>query len=507
MTEDIIFFIFYTYYTSSFSLPLTAIDATMRALLVMKQNFTVIYKLLLLSGDTLGLLAAFTLAYIFRVSLDPRPVHTPVPALTYISFIAALLPLWLMTFSLLGLYTKRIYERRPQELLRLFIGAFSGMLLFVTFDFFSTETLFPAKLIPVYAVLLSFFVLLVIRILLRWLRLSLYKDGYGVLRVIIVGNDYTTHQLSSYLEDNLYSGMHIVGIVANKKYIPEGQHSLQYKSLTTALAEANPHAIIQTDNNEVAKVYNQAATHHLDYQLIPAQSILFTSKHSVNLLGAFPVVNIHLTPLIGWGRVAKRGMDVLAASLGILLLSPVMLLIAILIKVTDPKGSVLFRQKRLTRFGDEFNIVKFRSLKASMSGRSPEEVFTEMGRLDLLEEFQNNRSKVTDDPRVSTIGKFIRRTSLDELPQLFNIFMGDISLVGPRAIPKNELAGYEDIAPTVLSVKSGLTGLAQISGRSDISMQERLDLDAYYVQNWSILMDLQIILRTIYMVIAGRGAK
>src|SRR5690606_31403222 len=131
----------------------------------------------------------------------------------------------------------------------------------------------------------------------------------------------------------------------------------------------------------------------------------------------------------------------------------------------------------------------------------------EMGRLDLLEEFQNNRSKVTDDPRISTVGKFIRRTSLDELPQLFNIFVGDISLVGPRAIPKNELAGYEDIAPTVLSVKSGLTGLAQISGRSDISMQERLDLDAYYVQNWSILMDLQIILRTIYMVIAGRGAK
>ena len=218
------------------------------------------------------------------------------------------------------------------------------------------------------------------------------------------------------------------------------------------------------------------------------------------------MINVHTTPLIGYGRALKRIIDILLASLGLLLSLPFTLLIAVLMKISEPRSPVLFKQKRLSRFNRTINIYKFRSHKKSFSGLSPEEAFAKMKRPDLLEQYRKDGDQLADDPRVTRIGKFLRSTSLDELPQLINVLKGDISLVGPRALVPAELSSYE-FKNLILSVKSGLTGLAQISGRRDISFEERRKLDMYYVQNWSILLDLQIILRTIFMVITGKGAK
>lgn len=253
-------------------------------------------------------------------------------------------------------------------------------------------------------------------------------------------------------------------------------------------------------------VYNQAIENHLDYQFIPDHSALFTSRHSVELLGAFPVINVHTTPLIGNGRVAKRVMDTVLGTLGIIVLSPFLLLIALMIKLSDPKSPVLFKQKRLTRFKKSISIYKFRTHNRTYNGLSPEEAFIKMERPDLLKQYRDNGDQLIDDPRETRFGRLLRRTSLDELPQLFNVLKGDISLVGPRALVPAELENYE-FKSLILSVKSGLTGLAQISGRKDISFEERRKLDMYYVQNWSIWLDMQIIFRTIYMVLSGRGAK
>jgi exopolysaccharide biosynthesis polyprenyl glycosylphosphotransferase len=471
----------------------------------MKQNFSFIYKLLLVAGDTLALLGAFTLAYILRVTLDPRPVQNPVPALTYISFIATLLPLWLGIFSLLGLYTKRVYERRPKEAIRLFIGAVAGILLFVTFDFFSSETIFPAKLIPVYAALLSFFVLWVMRTVLRWLRLFLYRHDYGVMRVILVGSSDTTLYVGKYLHENIRSGLKIVAIVANKKYIFNAQQPLQYKSLATAIAETDPHAIIQTDSENVVKVYDQAIEHHLDYQFIPSHSALFTSRHSVELLGGFPTINVQTTPLIGYGRVLKRMVDIVGGVFGLIVFSPIILVATILLTVFD-HGDPVYRQKRLTRFNKTVRIFKFRTYYHAYHRMTPEEGFIKLGQPELIKEYRANGDSLENDPRVSPIGKFLRRTSLDEILQLINVVKGDISLVGPRSLEPFELDSYE-FKSLILSVKSGLTGLAQISGRRDISFEERRKLDMYYVQNWSIWLDIRIIVQTIYTVLSGRGAK
>ena len=145
-------------------------------------------------------------------------------------------------------------------------------------------------------------------------------------------------------------------------------------------------------------------------------------------------------------------------------------------------------------------------MKPEYSGLTPEEGFTKMGRPELIKEYRDNGDMLPRDPRVTRLGRFLRATSLDELPQLWSVVKGDISLVGPRALLPGELRDYGDRS-LLLTVKSGLTGLAQVSGRRDISFDERRALDIYYIQNWSLLLDLQIILRTISTVIFRKGAK
>src|SRR3990167_9077197 len=176
---------------------------------------------------------------------------------------------------------------------------------------------------------------------------------------------------------------------------------------------------------------------------------------------------------------------------------PFMLLITLLIKIFDPGGPLLFKDRRLTRFGNTRKIYKFRTHKKA---------YTNMGRRDLITKYRAGGDHIPNDPRVSYIGRFLRRTSMDELPQLINIVKGDISLVGPRALQPQELEKH-DKKDLILAVKSGLTGLAQVSGRRDISVEERRKLDLYYVQNWSLWLDLIILAKTAKVVLRRIGAK
>ncbi len=183
-----------------------------------------------------------------------------------------------------------------------------------------------------------------------------------------------------------------------------------------------------------------------------------------------------------------------------------MVLISILIKVFDPRGSIFYKDQRLTRFGGGVKIYKFRSHKKAFSGLTPEEAFAKMGRPELAKAYRTGGDHIPNDPRVSRIGRILRRTSLDELPQLINIVKGDISLVGPRALQPYELEKH-DKKDLILAVKSGLTGLAQVSGRRNISVEERRKLDLYYVQNWSLWLDLVILAKTARVVFRRIGAK
>jgi exopolysaccharide biosynthesis polyprenyl glycosylphosphotransferase len=473
----------------------------------MRNNATFAYALVLVLGDFLALVAAFAAAYILRVKVDPRPVIEQIPAFEYIQAFLIVLPFWILVHSFLGLYNPDVYERRFSELGRLFVGSFIGILVVIGYDFVTNGTIFPARLVPVYGLVLGFSFLFIFRMTARLVRRILYRFGIGISNVVIVGDTKASEDLAQTIGETKTSGFKILAIV--------GPGTNRIKSYTTFEDAINHlhspiHAIVQTelykDQNKNNEILRYAQEHHASYRFVPGNSDLFVGNIDVELLAGMPVVAVHQTALIGWGRIAKRLFDAVFGTLALLISLPFMAIIAVLIALFDSRGPVFFKQTRLTRFNREFTCYKFRTLKQKYNGLLPEEGFELMGKPELAKEFRANGDYLEHDPRLSRIGLFLRKTSLDELPQLLNVVKGDISLVGPRALVPRELNAYEK-KHSILSVKSGLTGLAQISGRKAISFDERRTLDVYYVQNWSFWLDISILFRTIRAVLSGSGSK
>ncbi len=199
-------------------------------------------------------------------------------------------------------------------------------------------------------------------------------------------------------------------------------------------------------------------------------------------------------------RIAKRVLDVTFSSIGLLLLSPLLIIVAILIKIDSPNGPIIFNQMRVGLNGKVFRMYKFRSMIPSAE------------KLQILLRDRNQMSgpvfKIKDDPRVTRIGRFIRKTSIDELPQLFNVLKGDMSLVGPRPLPVNEAAQIDEgVSCRRQSVKPGITCLWQISGRNGIDFEEWMEMDMKYISNWSLWLDLKIIFLTVPAVLSAKGAN
>jgi exopolysaccharide biosynthesis polyprenyl glycosylphosphotransferase len=481
----------------------------------MKSNASLIYSFILIVGDFLALVAAFVTAYVLRVSLSNEPIATPVHASTYLGIFLTLLPFWILIFALMGLYNTSIYERRFSELGRLLIGSFIGLLFVISYAYAVNKPVFPAHLVPVYGFGLAFLFLVIYRNLAREIRALLFRFDIGITNILIVGNTQIARELVDSLFDSRFSGYRILGVVSSKKqayaHFPDLAVFEDFDGAISKLKPQDIHGIVQTElyssgerNNRILEF---AQTHHISFRFVPGNSELFFGNIDVELFRSqIPVIAVHQTALIGWGRIVKRVLDIVLSSVGIIIALPFMLIIAVLAKSFEPTSPLLYKDPRLTRFGSTIKVLKFRSMKKAYNNMSPEEAFAKMGKPELAQKYRANGDFLRKDPRISFMGRFLRRTSLDELPQLFNIFKGDISFVGPRALVPFELEKY-DKKDLILSVKSGLTGLAQVSGRRDISFEERRKLDLYYVQNWSLWMDLIIILKTIRVVFKRSGAR
>ncbi|MDB5183162.1 MAG: Undecaprenyl-phosphate galactose phosphotransferase [Candidatus Saccharibacteria bacterium] len=478
----------------------------------MKNNTSLIYGFFLIVGDFLALIGAFISAFILRVTLDNRPTIARITSAQYLKVFLLLLPFWLIIFGLLGLYNKNTYENRFSEFGRLIIGSFIGILFVISYGYITNTPIFPARLVTVYGFLLALCFMLLFRTLARVIRRGLFSYGYGVNHVLIVGNTIVTDELITSLENTEVTGYKVVGIVStNTKHgSKHKQHIFEsFEEAIKKLKNESVHSIIQTELYVMAgqnsEILTYAQENHIAYRFVPGNSELFVGNIEVDLFQSIPVIAVHQTALVGWGRIVKRIFDIFASLIFIIIASVPMLLIAFVIKITDPRGKIFYKPKRLGRFGNTFNCYKFRSMYQKYN-MSPEEGFAKMGRLDLLKQYRENGDRLPRDPRITPIGRFIRKFSLDELPQLFNVLKGDISLVGPRALDHFELDQYAK-KNLILSVKTGLTGLAQISGRSDIPFEERRKLDLYYVQNWSFWNDLVIVAKTVSVVLFHRGVR
>lgn len=479
----------------------------------MKNNASVIYNFCLIIGDALAITLAFSIAYILRVTVNHQPLSANVHAHSYLVVVVGLLPFWILIFGLLGLYNGRTYDKRFSEIGRLLTGCFVGILFVISYAYIADTVIFPARLVTLYGFALAFFLVLAERTLLRGLRRELFSYGYGINNVLLVGDTKSTQRVLDALSNTAVTGYKIVGVVGGEKHPVESHDSVRvYATFAEAIKSLRKralHTIIQTELYAAAErndeVLTYAQENHAAYRFVPGNSELFVGNIEVDLFHSIPIVAVHQTALIGWGRVVKRLTDLLLGGLFLLVALPFMLIIAITVKLTDG-GKIFFTQTRLSRFNTPVRIFKFRTHNRKYSGMTPEEAFRDMGRLDLLKQYRENGDWLPDDPRVTSIGRFLRRTSMDELPQLFNVVRGDISLVGPRALVAYELEKAAQ-KNTILSVKSGMTGLAQISGVTDLSFTERRKLDLYYVQNWSFWGDMVILVKTFWVVLFHKGTR
>jgi len=475
----------------------------------MKRDKGLIFHAFLVLGDAFAIMLSFLVAYYMRTHLDQRPFYFTADPWRFVLSMIVMIPIYLLIMAALGLYRKSVFlnNSRWREVGRIFLASVIGMMAIITCDFFFDTDLFPVRVMALYAVFSCFVLLSLFREIVRFGRgFALKHSRQAALRAVIVGNSANTEYLADYISAYPESGFRLAGVIAAKKYIPKDLRRRQYSSLKEALKKARPDVIFQTDEKHTEYVYRQAVNRHLLYYFVPSNAALTSQTGELELVGSTPAILVKATPLTGGARFVKRCFDLFFGTLILILALIPMAIIWLIEKISDPHAPAFYSEIRLSRYNQKFKIYKFRSMKPEYNGLTPEEAFTKMGKPHLIKKYRANGDMIPNDPRISKLGHFLRATSLDELPQLINVIKGDISLVGPRALVPGELHHYGDRS-LLLSVKSGLTGLAQVSGRRDIGFDERRALDLYYIQNWSIWLDLRILLRTFGAVLLRKGAK
>ncbi len=474
----------------------------------MRKKSDFVLRMCLIVGDALMLILSFAMAYFVRVHVDPRPYMFESQLLDFTSTVVLLVPILLIILAALGLYKKSVFLGRSRlpEIGKLILAAILSVAALIVYDFFRGENLFPVRVMAITSILLSFVFLMIERFAVRGVMRLIFRKDYGTKRVIIIGNHKNTEYLADFIASTPESGYRLAGLVAGQKFIPKDLKKYQHSSLKEALRRTRADVIFQTDEKSTEYVYKQAINRHILYYFVPSETALSSHFGDLELIGNTPAVLVMTTPLVGGAAVVKRLFDIAFSLVGIIVTAIPMLAVWIILKFSDFRHSPIYKDNRLTQYNQKFKCYKFRTMKPEYSGMTAEQAFIKMGKPELIKKYRRDGDYLANDPRITGLGRFLRRTSIDELPQLFNILKGDISLIGPRALLPGELRDYGDRS-LILTVKSGLTGFAQVSGRRDISFEERRSLDIYYVKNWSLLLDLSIFFKTIMAVLKGEGAK
>ncbi len=478
----------------------------------MPSKNTKFYSLILIAADLIVLAIVFFAAYYIRTQIDQRDLLYPVYKWDYIFGFSVIAPVWMLIFASFGMYNANVYNRRLVEWSKVVLGAFIGVLLVIGWEYMTRIYIFPARLVALYVLLGTTFAIILAREFLRIVRTELYRYGRGVSRVLIIGNSPATRDIADELSTTHKSGYQIVAMAGPKKCVPSGLGLVHYSSIDEALSDIKRlkiTTIIQTDlydsEDRNQRILSAAQVNHIQYNFIPGEPEFYTGKNTVDVFLGYPMITVSQTPLIGWGAIAKRIFDIVVSLALLIPLAPILLILALLQKVFNP-GPVLYISKRLSQFSNPIELFKFRSMGSKYGKKDAALEFEDMGRPDLAAEYRKHH-KVEHDPRVTKFGSFLRSTSLDELPQIFNVLRGDLSLVGPRPILPQEVKFNSSRTALLHSVKSGVTGLWQVSGRSNLSFEERIELELFYAQNWSFWLDIKILFKTIGVVLRKTGAK
>ncbi len=458
------------------------------------KKFNLYITALKIPFDIIGIFAGFLLAYYLRYNQIGQRVVSVMPVKTFLLIITFVTLVWLIIFSLAKLYQfgKRVLV---EEIGIVAVAISAGMMILFTILFFTNNNTF-SRLIIAYSWILTFAFVAFFRIILKVLEIIHYRSEKGKIKLLVIGSSTHAKQfIKSYSSPN--SRYKIVGIINDKK-INEARYLGEISDYQKVIEKYKIDEVIQADpeidNNLTQEIVNYCQLNGVKFKFISRLLSIRSKNINIEAINNIPVVELIRSPLDGWGQIVKRVIDILGSAVLIVVFSIPMLVIAILIKL-DSKGPVLFRQKRVGKNNKVFTFLKFRSMYTG-AHREHKKMIEKYG----------NMFKLKSDPRVTKIGNILRKTSLDELPQFFNAFIGNMSLVGPRPPMPEEVERYSSSEKRRVGFKPGITGLWQVSGRSDVNFKEWVELDVYYIENWTLMLDFHILFRTFLAIFSKRGA-
>lgn len=469
----------------------------------MRKRSELLFNLLLMPLDAGALLASWVFAYVIRVEYSLKPTVYSIPGREYFAAMAALAPISIALFALVGLYSFNSTRSRWREYGAVIAGVSASTMFLILVDFFTTKPVFPSKAVLIYGFLLSTISVIFVRFILNSFQRWLFRFGVGRRRVVVIGSGEMADNLTYAYQKQ--RGYVLAGIIPRAK--------TGYQKLEALLKKNKVDEVILAEYDVAAEKQLEYITltheYHVGYKFVPTVAGLFQTRSEAELVADLPIIEVVRTPLDGWWRIYKTVLDYVVALMLMIVFAPFFVVFAVAIKLTDA-GPAFYKHERIGRDGKKIQVWKFRTMYTKFStgpgytGKTAQEVLEEIGDKKLAEEF-SKLQKLKSDPRVTPIGKFLRSTSLDELPQIINVLRGELSIIGPRAVIEDELKRYGDKRATFLLIKPGITGLWQVSGRNDISYENRVKLDVYYVENWSAWQDIRIIFRTIAVVLGRKG--
>ena len=457
------------------------------------------FGLLRIPMDMLAASAALLLSYRLReANIDLIPnvqlleTASTLPSfMEYIqTFVIPGLVVLILLAALMRLYALRITLSAWEEVGRVVVTAFIWIIGVMAWYFLVQKQLFYSRILLVHS---TFFIILFMtmgRTAILLLQRALMRHGFGVHLVVSVGLEPAPRVARKTLQSDM-------------RYEYVG-HVSDLGALKRLKLRCHLDLVLQTDpapgSKETIHLIDYCRSNHIGYAFLPPVFTDVPHQLEVQKLGLLPMMRFQPTPLDGWGHVSKRIFDFLVSTLLLVALSPILLLIALIILITSGMP-IFYVSKRVGERAEKtIPILKFRSMIRGADKR----------KIHLLE--QNERKdgplfKIKNDPRVTRFGRFLRRFDLDELPQLFNVLIGHMSLVGPRPHLPEEVDKYQPYERRVFTVKPGITGLAQVSGRSDLTFRDEVKLDLQYIEEWSLMFDLWILWRTLMVVLLEKNSK
>lgn len=468
---------------------------------------TLVLRVLLVPLDYMAIFFAGLSAYFLRFDsslTDFRPVFYEMSFRAWLLIMLLVAVFAVVVFFIGGLYSMRPSKRFITEMVKIFYACSTVVLGVIVLIFFQRE-LFSSRFIILAAWGLAVVYVIVAHGVMRIIELLLLRKNIGVNRLVVVGEGGDAEGLLSFFYHSKTSGYIIVGRLRalQDNYLEALRALVKEKNVDTVL-QADP----ALDRDAVLRLQSFCDERHIDFLYAPDRF----AQHRANIemldIGGYPLIEVKRTSLEGWGSIAKRIFDIVVASFLIILLSPVFVVIAIAIAL-DSRGPIFFSRlddgsplQRIGKHNVPFRYLKFRTMQPNVhSLKNTPELQQRNLRTD------GPLTKIKDDPRVTRIGKTLRRYSLDELPEFFLVLRGTMSLVGPRPHEPEEVERYTREQRKVLRIKPGVTGMAQVSGRSELSFDEEMHLDLFYVERWSIALDMQILLRTPLAVFKRRNAE